>query len=65
MTVPATPPADVEARPVDPHKVSVYWLPPVQPNGVIIYYVILYNTNQEDVEPNWRVHRSHGKYNGL
>uniref|UniRef100_A0AC34PW56 Uncharacterized protein n=1 Tax=Panagrolaimus sp. JU765 TaxID=591449 RepID=A0AC34PW56_9BILA len=50
-TLPANPPADVKARPLNSQSVIVQWSPPEVSNGRLISYRIFY-TNKEAIDEN-------------
>ena len=63
MTVPSAP-VNFSAKPLDAHTVSVAWRPPLNPNGVIKAYTIVYvpDTQQQDrEEPQWNKTQKRGK----
>ncbi|XP_032825923.2 immunoglobulin superfamily DCC subclass member 4-like [Petromyzon marinus] len=50
---PSDPPKDIKLRALDSSRVLVCWQPPAEPNGVILEYVILYNTNHSQPYDVW------------
>uniref|UniRef100_A0A8C8SWK6 Immunoglobulin superfamily DCC subclass member 4 n=1 Tax=Pelusios castaneus TaxID=367368 RepID=A0A8C8SWK6_9SAUR len=50
---PSTPPSDLRLHPINPYAVEVHWCPPVEPNGIIVEYVILYNANDTEPDDMW------------
>ncbi|XP_039346013.1 immunoglobulin superfamily DCC subclass member 4 isoform X1 [Mauremys reevesii] len=57
---PSTPPSDLRLHPVNPYAVQVHWCPPVEPNGIIVEYVILYNANNTQPDDMWTLLRKEG-----
>ncbi|XP_071788992.1 protogenin B-like isoform X2 [Asterias amurensis] len=56
-------PVNFSAKPLDAHTVSVAWRPPLNPNGVIKAYTIVYvpDTQQQDrEEPQWNKTQKRG-----
>ncbi|XP_071236867.1 immunoglobulin superfamily DCC subclass member 4-like [Salvelinus alpinus] len=51
--VPSTPPAELQLSALDSSSVLVNWRPPVEPNGIIISYRILYTINLSQPEHLW------------
>ncbi|XP_078540203.1 immunoglobulin superfamily DCC subclass member 4 [Lissotriton helveticus] len=47
---PSSPPMELQVNPISSYAVRVVWRPPIEPNGVIVEYIILYvaNTTQPD-----------------
>ncbi|XP_067411664.1 immunoglobulin superfamily DCC subclass member 4 isoform X2 [Emydura macquarii macquarii] len=50
---PSTPPSDLRLHPINPYAVQLHWCPPVEPNGIIVEYVILYNANNTQPDDMW------------
>ncbi|XP_072421232.1 immunoglobulin superfamily DCC subclass member 4 isoform X2 [Chiloscyllium punctatum] len=50
---PSTPPSDMKLNPLNAYSVRVRWLPPTEPNGIIVEYVILYNANYTQPDDLW------------
>ncbi|XP_058012542.1 immunoglobulin superfamily DCC subclass member 4 isoform X3 [Ahaetulla prasina] len=50
---PSTPPSDLRLHPINPYAVQLYWCPPLEPNGIIVEYVILYNANCSQPDEMW------------
>ncbi|XP_063046038.1 immunoglobulin superfamily DCC subclass member 4 [Engraulis encrasicolus] len=50
---PSTPPADFQLSAVDTSSVLVQWRPPVEPNGIITGYSILFSCNISQPEHMW------------
>ncbi|XP_019935247.2 immunoglobulin superfamily DCC subclass member 4 [Paralichthys olivaceus] len=50
---PSTPPEELQLSALDSSSVLVSWRPPLEPNGVIISYVILYSGNHSQPEHLW------------
>ncbi|MBN3311631.1 IGDC4 protein, partial [Atractosteus spatula] len=50
---PSTPPAELQLRPLNPHAVFVRWRPPLEPNGIIVEYNILYSENSSQPDNLW------------
>lgn len=50
---PSTPPSDLRLHPLNPYAVQVHWCPPVEPNGIIVEYLILYNANNTQPDDMW------------
>ncbi|XP_038079452.1 immunoglobulin superfamily DCC subclass member 4-like [Patiria miniata] len=57
---PSTPPEDILAKPLDPHAVELQWQPPMQPNGIITHYVILYDEDVSKPEDTWHSQARNG-----
>nr|XP_006129238.1 immunoglobulin superfamily DCC subclass member 4 isoform X2 [Pelodiscus sinensis]XP_014432075.1 immunoglobulin superfamily DCC subclass member 4 isoform X1 [Pelodiscus sinensis] len=57
---PSTPPSDLRLHPINPYAVQVHWCPPVEPNGIIVEYVILYNANDTQPDDMWTLLRKEG-----
>ncbi|XP_045545050.1 immunoglobulin superfamily DCC subclass member 4 isoform X2 [Salmo salar] len=51
--IPSTPPAELQLSALDSSSVLVNWRPPVEPNGIIISYRILYTINLSQPEHLW------------
>ncbi|CAB1339530.1 unnamed protein product, partial [Coregonus sp. 'balchen'] len=51
--IPSTPPAELQLSALDSSSVLVNWRPPVEPNGVIISYRIIYTINLSQPEHLW------------
>ncbi|XP_078097449.1 immunoglobulin superfamily DCC subclass member 4 isoform X2 [Mustelus asterias] len=50
---PSTPPSDMKLNPINAYSVRVRWLPPTEPNGIIVEYIILYNANYTQPDDLW------------
>ncbi|KAL4642042.1 immunoglobulin superfamily DCC subclass member 4-like [Arapaima gigas] len=50
---PSTPPADLHLSALDSNSVLVSWRPPVEPNGIIVEYKILYSGNSSQPDHQW------------
>ena len=50
---PSTPPADLQLSALDSSSVLVSWRPPLEPNGIIISYRILFSCNVSQPEHLW------------
>ncbi|XP_020838846.1 immunoglobulin superfamily DCC subclass member 4 isoform X2 [Phascolarctos cinereus] len=50
---PSTPPSDLRLSPLTPSTVRLRWCPPVEPNGVIVEYLILYSSNHSKPDHLW------------
>eukprot|EP00062_Callorhinchus_milii_P002214 gi/632938185/ref/XP_007904068.1/ PREDICTED: immunoglobulin superfamily DCC subclass member 4 [Callorhinchus milii] len=50
---PSTPPSDIKLNPITTYSVRVQWQLPTEPNGIIVEYVILYNTNRTQPDDLW------------
>ncbi|XP_041650583.1 immunoglobulin superfamily DCC subclass member 4 isoform X1 [Cheilinus undulatus] len=50
---PSTPPEELQLSALDSSSVLVSWLPPLEPNGIIINYKILYSGNLSQPEHMW------------
>ncbi|XP_070618264.1 immunoglobulin superfamily DCC subclass member 4 isoform X2 [Erythrolamprus reginae] len=50
---PSTPPSDLRLHPINPYAVQLHWCPPLEPNGIIVEYVILYNANCTQPDEMW------------
>lgn len=59
---PSTPPSDLRLQPINPYAVQVHWCPPVEPNGIIVEYVILYNANNTQPDDMWTLLRKEGEH---
>ncbi|XP_023267718.1 immunoglobulin superfamily DCC subclass member 4-like isoform X1 [Seriola lalandi dorsalis] len=51
---PSTPPEELQLSALDSSSVLVSWRPPLEPNGVIISYMILYSGNLSQPEHLWK-----------
>ncbi|XP_023675640.1 immunoglobulin superfamily DCC subclass member 4 isoform X4 [Paramormyrops kingsleyae] len=51
---PSTPPADLQLSALDSSSVLVSWRPPLEPNGIIVEYRILYSGNSSQPDYQWR-----------
>ncbi|KAK2853586.1 hypothetical protein Q5P01_006247 [Channa striata] len=51
---PSTPPEEVQLTALNSTSVLVSWRPPLEPNGVIIHYMILYSGNLSQPEHLWK-----------
>uniref|UniRef100_A0A8C5NCD1 Immunoglobulin superfamily DCC subclass member 4-like n=1 Tax=Gouania willdenowi TaxID=441366 RepID=A0A8C5NCD1_GOUWI len=51
---PSTPPEELHLRAVDSSSVLVSWRPPLEPNGIIIRYRILYSWNLSEPVHMWK-----------
>ncbi|KAM8973955.1 immunoglobulin superfamily DCC subclass member 4 [Pelodytes ibericus] len=52
---PFSPPADLVVHPVSQYSVQVHWRPPVESNGIIVQYLILFCNNSSYPEEMWTV----------
>ncbi|ETE63738.1 Immunoglobulin superfamily DCC subclass member 4, partial [Ophiophagus hannah] len=50
---PSTPPSDLRLHPINPYAVQLHWCPPLEPNGIIVEYAILYNANCTQPDEMW------------
>uniref|UniRef100_A0A670ZIE0 Immunoglobulin superfamily DCC subclass member 4 n=1 Tax=Pseudonaja textilis TaxID=8673 RepID=A0A670ZIE0_PSETE len=50
---PSTPPSDLRLHPINPYAVQLHWCPPLEPNGIIVEYTILYNANCTQPDEMW------------
>ncbi|XP_072321007.1 immunoglobulin superfamily DCC subclass member 4 [Eucyclogobius newberryi] len=50
---PSSPPEELQLNALDTSSVLVSWRPPLQPNGIIISYTILYSSNMSQSEHTW------------
>ncbi|XP_018618739.2 immunoglobulin superfamily DCC subclass member 4-like [Scleropages formosus] len=50
---PSTPPTDLQLSALDPNSVLVSWRPPLEPNGIIVEYRILYSGNSSQPDHQW------------
>ncbi|KAK1160838.1 immunoglobulin superfamily DCC subclass member 4-like [Acipenser oxyrinchus oxyrinchus] len=50
---PSTPPSELQLSPLGPHSVLVRWQPPLEPNGLIVEYMVLYNSNSTQPDSMW------------
>ncbi|XP_026528825.1 immunoglobulin superfamily DCC subclass member 4 [Notechis scutatus] len=50
---PFTPPSDLRLHPINPYAVQLHWCPPLEPNGIIVEYTILYNANCTQPDEMW------------
>ncbi|KAG9489035.1 hypothetical protein GDO78_005176 [Eleutherodactylus coqui] len=58
MTLPDRPfsaPADLVLQPLSQFSVQVHWRPPVESNGIIVQYLILYTANKSHPDEMWTV----------
>ncbi|XP_028258139.1 immunoglobulin superfamily DCC subclass member 4 [Parambassis ranga] len=51
---PSTPPEELQLSALDSSSVLVHWRPPLEPNGIITSYRILYSGNLSEPEYLWR-----------
>lgn len=51
---PSTPPEELQLSALDSSSVLVSWRPPLEPNGIIISYKILYSGNLSEPEQLWK-----------
>ncbi|KAM4596581.1 immunoglobulin superfamily DCC subclass member 4 [Fundulus diaphanus] len=51
---PSTPPEELQLSALDSSSVLVSWRPPLEPNGLVISYRILYTVNLSEPEHQWR-----------
>uniref|UniRef100_A0A3Q3JDG5 Fibronectin type-III domain-containing protein n=1 Tax=Monopterus albus TaxID=43700 RepID=A0A3Q3JDG5_MONAL len=51
---PSTPPEDLQLSALDSSSVLVSWRPPLEPNGIIVNYRILYSGNLSQPEHLWK-----------
>ncbi|XP_054901101.1 immunoglobulin superfamily DCC subclass member 4 isoform X1 [Poeciliopsis prolifica] len=51
---PSTPPEELQLRALNSSSVLVSWRPPLEPNGIIVCYKVLYTVNQSEPEDEWR-----------
>uniref|UniRef100_A0A3Q4MMN6 Immunoglobulin superfamily, DCC subclass, member 4 n=1 Tax=Neolamprologus brichardi TaxID=32507 RepID=A0A3Q4MMN6_NEOBR len=54
LTDPSTPPEELQLTTLDSSSVLVSWHPPLEPNGIIISYWILYSGNLSEPEHLWK-----------
>uniref|UniRef100_A0A3B4TLB8 Immunoglobulin superfamily DCC subclass member 4 n=1 Tax=Seriola dumerili TaxID=41447 RepID=A0A3B4TLB8_SERDU len=54
LSDPSTPPEELQLSALDSSSVLVSWRPPLEPNGVIISYMILYSGNLSQPEHLWK-----------
>ncbi|XP_075063727.1 immunoglobulin superfamily DCC subclass member 4 isoform X2 [Mixophyes fleayi] len=50
---PSSPPADLVLQPVSQFSVQVHWRPPVESNGIIVQYLLLYTANRSHPDEMW------------
>ncbi|XP_072258721.1 immunoglobulin superfamily DCC subclass member 4 isoform X1 [Pyxicephalus adspersus] len=50
---PSSPPADLVLQPLSHSSVQVHWRPPLESNGIIIQYLILYTANKSHPDETW------------
>ncbi|MGH0174321.1 UNVERIFIED_CONTAM: hypothetical protein FKN15_068051 [Acipenser sinensis] len=50
---PSSPPSELQLSPLGPHSVLVRWQPPLEPNGLIVEYMVLYNSNSTQPDSMW------------
>ncbi|XP_055010673.1 immunoglobulin superfamily DCC subclass member 4 [Boleophthalmus pectinirostris] len=50
---PSSPPEELQLNALDTSSVLVSWRPPLQPNGIITSYIILYSSNLSHPEHTW------------
>uniref|UniRef100_A0A8C6KTB9 Immunoglobulin superfamily DCC subclass member 4 n=1 Tax=Nothobranchius furzeri TaxID=105023 RepID=A0A8C6KTB9_NOTFU len=51
---PSTPPEELQLSTLDPSSVLVSWRPPLEPNGIIVSYRILYSIKLSEPEHLWK-----------
>ncbi|XP_063781671.1 immunoglobulin superfamily DCC subclass member 4 isoform X2 [Pseudophryne corroboree] len=52
---PSSPPADLVLQPVSQYSVQVHWRPPLESNGIIVQYLILYTVNRSHPDEMWSI----------
>ncbi|CAH2274440.1 immunoglobulin superfamily DCC subclass member 4 isoform X1 [Pelobates cultripes] len=52
---PYSPPSDVEVHPVSQFSVQVHWRPPMESNGIIVQYLIMFSYNSSYPDEKWTV----------
>lgn len=52
-TGPSSPPEELQLNALDSSSVLVSWRPPLEPNGIIIGYRLLFSGNLSQPEPSW------------
>ncbi|KAM9311941.1 immunoglobulin superfamily DCC subclass member 4 [Gastrophryne carolinensis] len=50
---PTSPPTDLVAQPLSQSSVQVHWRPPLESNGIIVQYLILYTSNKSYPDELW------------
>ncbi|KAM4749049.1 immunoglobulin superfamily DCC subclass member 4 [Rhinophrynus dorsalis] len=50
---PSSPPADLVLHPVSQSSIQAHWHPPVESNGIILQYLILYSANSSYPDEMW------------
>ncbi|KAG8440765.1 hypothetical protein GDO86_006487 [Hymenochirus boettgeri] len=50
---PSTPPTDLVLQPVSQFSIQVHWRPPMESNGIIIQYLVLYSSNRSHPDEIW------------
>lgn len=50
---PSSPPADLMLQPLSHSSVQVHWRPPLESNGIIMQYLILYTANRSHPDEMW------------
>ncbi|OCT89824.1 immunoglobulin superfamily DCC subclass member 4 isoform X2 [Xenopus laevis] len=50
---PSSPPADLVLQPLSQFSVQLHWRPPVEPNGIIAQYLLMYTTNSSQPDEMW------------
>eukprot|EP00079_Xenopus_tropicalis_P015270 XP_004912739.1 PREDICTED: immunoglobulin superfamily DCC subclass member 4 isoform X1 [Xenopus tropicalis] len=50
---PSSPPADLVLQPLSQFSVQLHWRPPVESNGIIAQYLIMYTTNSSHPDEMW------------
>lgn len=62
---PSTPPEELQLSALDSSSVLVSWRPPLEPNGIIISYKILYSGNLSQPEHMWEILSQDGTITSL
>lgn len=62
---PSTAPEELQLTALNSSSVLVRWRPPLEPNGIIISYSILYSWNLSEPEHLWRNLSQNGRFPGM
>ncbi|AWP01859.1 putative immunoglobulin superfamily DCC subclass member 4-like [Scophthalmus maximus] len=62
---PSTPPEELQLSALDSSSVLVSWRPPLEPNGIIISYVLLYSGNLSQPEHLWMNLSQEGRFTSM
>ncbi|XP_068131099.1 immunoglobulin superfamily DCC subclass member 4 isoform X2 [Hyperolius riggenbachi] len=52
---PSSPPADLMLQPLSQSSIQIRWRPPLESNGIIVQYLILYTANRSQPDEVWTI----------